>query len=276
VTTTQNVQKAAFDPATAVLGEATWLTTGSRRWANPDPSADGSRITLYSQDRPEGDLYVMGGDGMRLRQLTADSAIDRVPRWAPDGSRIAYFSNRGGPLDVWTIRPDGSDNRQLTFGGGGVPTWSPDGSRIVARGPDGNAIVALSGGGSEGVVEWLAPPPATLGRFTANDWSPDGRYIAGSVDYRDTGIVAYSVDSETYDALTNFGHWPVFLPDSRRVLFVSEGHAFHVVDLRTREVVRIYSTPWDVIGPPRLTADARQMLFTRRVTEGDVWLARLR
>ncbi|HSR40547.1 MAG TPA: hypothetical protein VLL48_00205, partial [Longimicrobiales bacterium] len=141
VTTTQNAQKATFDPRTGEVGEGVWVTRGTRRWANPDPSPDGSRVTLYSQDRPEGDLYVMDADGTGLRQLTSDSAVDRVPRWSPDAGRILYFSTRGGPLDVWTIRPDGSENRQITEGGAGVGAWSPDGSRIAVTHIRGPALV---------------------------------------------------------------------------------------------------------------------------------------
>ncbi len=272
-TATQNVQKMAFDPETEELGEATWLTTGSRRWSNPDPSADGAWVVVYSQDRPEGDLYIVDGDGTRLRQLTSDSAVDRVPRWAPDGSRIAYFSNRGGNLDTWTIRPDGSDNRQVTFGGGSIAAWAPRGSRFAAPSDEGGLIVDADVPWDAQAVERL--PPMEGGRFTVNDWSPDGRLLAGAVDYRDTGIVVYSLESGTYETLTDFGQWPVFLPDSRRILFVSGGHRFFIVDVETDEVREIYSATQHVLGPPRLTEDGREMFFTRRVTEGDVWLLTL-
>jgi eukaryotic-like serine/threonine-protein kinase len=276
VTTTQNVQRASFDPESGAVGETEWLTTGSRRWANPDPTADGARIVMYSQDRPEGDLYVMNGDGSGLRQITADSAVDRVPRWSPDGSVIAYFSSRGGPLDVWTIRPDASDNRQVTFEGGTVSAWSPDGRRIAIAYPEGSMIVeAAPPEGAEAAIAPLPDPDPALGHFTVNAWSPDGRYLAGSTNYRDTGIIVHDLDSGAYQKLTDFGQWPVFLPDSRRILFVTEGHELHVVDLRTGDVRRVYESRWDVIGTPRLTADGRWMLFTRRVTEGDVWLATL-
>jgi Tol biopolymer transport system component len=266
----------SFDPESGAVGETEWLTSGSRRWANPDPTADGSRIVMYSQDRPEGDLYVMNGDGSGLRQITGDSAVDRVPRWSPDGSAIAYFSSRGGPLDVWTIRPDASGNRQITVGGGGVAAWSPDGTRLAVAYPERSMIVqAAPPGEGDPAMEPLADPDPVLGRFAVNAWAPDGRYLAGSEDYRDTGIIVHELDSGTYEKLTDFGHWPVFLPDSRRILFVTDGHEFHIVDMPTGDVQRIYESRWDVIGPPRLTGDGRWMLFTRRVTEGDVWLATL-
>jgi len=275
VTTTQNAQKATFDPATGEVGEAVWLTSGTRRWANPDPTADGEWVALYSQDRPEGDLYVVRGDGTGQRQLTGDSAVDRVPRWSPDGSYIQYFSNRSGPLELWTIRADGSDNRQVSRGGSGVGVWSPDGSRIIASSAEGASIFDPSRPWDEQDVERLPPADSALGMFRPNDWSPDGEHLAGSVDYQDTGIVTYSFSTGEYERFTEFGQWPVFLPDSRRILFVSGGKAFYILDMQTRDVTRVYSTPWDILGPPRLTRDAREIFFSRRVTEGDIWLVTL-
>lgn len=44
------------------------------------------------------------------------------------------------------------------------------------------------------------------------------------------------------------------------------------MDLETEAVREIYSATQHVLGPPRLRDDAREMFFTRRVTEGDIWL----
>ncbi len=85
----------------------------------------------------------------------------------------------------------------------------------------------------------------------------------------------YALDTQTYDRLTEFGEWPVWFPDNRRVLFVSGGREFHVVDMRTRVTKRIFSVLRDTLGPPRLTRDGREAYFSRRVTESDVWIATL-
>jgi WD40-like Beta Propeller Repeat len=88
--------------------------------------------------------------------------------------------------------------------------------------------------------------------------------------------VIYSFQSRTYERLTDFGQWPVWLPDNRRVLFVSGGNAFYVVDRVTKQVRQVFAVQRDVIGPPRLARDGRALYYSRRVTEADIWLVTLR
>lgn len=276
----QNIEWLRFDPVTAqVLGEPLPVTTGSRFWANPDPSPDGVHVVFYSQIAPEGDLYVGRADGSgALRQLTDDAPIDRVPRWSPDGEWIAMFSDRTNELQVWMIRPDGSDLRQITRDMSSVVAWSPDGRRMA---------VTRQRSGAASIIDPRAPlgaeaapdtgPIATAGeRFTPNSWSPDGHWLAGQHGFTTPGIVVYSLANRRFERLTDFGEWPVWLPDSRRILFVSRGREFHVLDTGTKTTSKIWSSVRDTLGPPRLTRDGRAMFFSRRITEADVWVATLR
>lgn len=282
---TQNIEKLPLDPTTGeVLGEPVSVTTGSRFWANPDPSPDGEWAVFYSQGEPEGDLYVGRSDGSgTLRQLTDDEAIDRVPRWSPAGDRIAMFSDRGGDLQVWTIRVDGSELQQVTQATSSVSTWSPDGRQLaVALGgvefTPGTASAAifdpdLLADGRASVELPVVPLPAS--RFVPNSWSPDGMLIAGQNGYTTPGLLVYALDTRTFDQLTEFGEWPVWLPDSRRILFVARGREFHVLDVETGATTQIYASVRDTLGPPRLTRDGREAYFSRRVTSADVWIATL-
>lgn len=268
----QNLQMASFDPETLTVAEPRWLTTGSRQWSSPDPSPDGTQVVFYSRDLPEGDIYVIRADGTGLRQVTGDVAVDRVPRWAPDGKRIAYFSNRDGQLDVWTVGADGSENHRV--GRGGIVCWSPDGSRLA-----GNSVLrpGLSAGGwlldieRPGELRDLPEPDPPLRPFVSNSWSPDGRRLAGMIGYTDEGVVSLDLGSGAYERLTSFGQWPVWLPDSRHLLFVSGGTGFFVVDTVTREVRKVFAAERD-LGPPRLSRDGRHMVYPRRTTEADIWL----
>jgi Tol biopolymer transport system component len=271
----QNLQIATFDPETLVMGEPTWLTTGSRQWSSPDPSPDGAWVAFYSRELPEGDIYVIRADGTGLRQVTLGEPVDRVPRWSPDGDRIAYFSTGGGQIQAWTVRADGSDIRQMTKEEGtGIVVWSPDGATVAANG-------FQSTGGERGLFlldldrpqerrEIPAPEPS-LRPFIANSWSPDGQRLAGMIGYSDQGIITLSIASGKYERLTSFGQWPVWLPDSRHLLFVSDGSGFHAVDSVTREVREVFTVRRDVLGPPRITRDGSLIVYSRRTTEADIW-----
>jgi len=276
---TTNVQRLSFDPITAsVKGEDSWVTTGSRVWSGPDPSPDKQWVTLYSRLVPEGDVYVARSDGTGLRQLTSDAALDRQPRWSPDGNWIAFFSNRSGPYNVWKIHPDGSDLQQMTEIGGGVYiAWSPDGAAMAtSRAPSGP--VTWQAYTFDATRPWKQQTPRMLppfeppnGLFIVNSWSPDGEYLAGTAGLDEKGVVIYSLRTNEYERLTDFGEWPVWLPDSRRLLFVSRGKEFHVIDRQTKQAKKIYSSSRDVLGPAQLSRDGRAMYFTRRVTESDIW-----
>jgi TolB protein len=106
------------------------VTSGSQRWANPEPSPDGAWVVFYSLVQPEGHLYIQRPDSGPPRQLTIDAAKDRLPHWSPDGQWISTMSDRSGRIDLWKIRPDGSDLTQMTGSGGAYHAWSPNGLRI--------------------------------------------------------------------------------------------------------------------------------------------------
>jgi serine/threonine protein kinase len=263
---TQNIERAAVDPDTgSVQGDPAPVTTGSILWSSPDPSPDGEWLAFYSRVQPEGDLYVARTDGTGLRQVTSDEALDRVPRWSPDGEW------------VWKIRPDGSDQTQVTDLDVSLVAWSPDSARIAVADPQNNTVILVDSKrtATEQDPPALPSPDAPLSPFMVPSWSPDGNQLVGQSGFPGTGILTYSFETETYQRLTDFGEWPAWFPDSRRILFVSGGKEFFVVDSRSKKVRKVFSVPRDVIGPPRLSRDGSDVFFTRRVTEADVWLLTL-
>jgi serine/threonine protein kinase len=276
----RNIQRIALDPRTGLpTGDPSWLTTGSRSWSNPDPSPDRQSVAFYSGS-PSEKLYIARNDGIGLRQLTTDPAvIDRVPRWSPDGRWIAFFSNRTGLYQLWKIRPDGSDLQQLTEVHDDVrfPVWAPDGSRIavtvIGKTPEAGQVFVF-----DPDKPWKAQRPDRLPDlqtprtlFLVNSWSPDGRRLAGQAGTVSQGIVIYDLRSGTFRRLTDSGEFPVWLPDSQRLLFVSGG-SFFVVDAASGAVTNVFSVSRDVIGPMQVSRDGREGYFSRRITEADVWL----
>ena len=278
---TRNIQSARLDPVSgSVIGDPVWVTTGSRNWANPDPSPDGQWVAFYAL--AGGGVHVTRADGTGLRQVTGD-ANDRMPRWSPDGNRIAFFSNRGALLQLWSIRPDGSELRQLTDADSNVayPVWSPDGSRMVGSqllSPRQSRVYVFDPAGPWR-PDTLPAPDSSLSPFMANSWSPDGQRLCGTIGFGATsrGILTYEIRTHRYERLTDRGEWPIWLPDNRHILFVSGGKAFYVVDRATRQVRQVFAvTRREVIGPPQRTRDGRRVYFIRRVTEADISLMTVR
>ena len=157
--------------------------------------------------------------------------------------------------------------------------WSPDGERMATCIPsqDSRSVLLFDPSRSwkEQEHQALPVPNDTLAAFCPNSWSPDGERLAGQPNFSDAGIIVYTIRTGAYERLTNFGEWPVWLPDSKHLLFVSGGKEFFVVDVETKEVSTVFSVDRDVIGPPRLSRDGREMYFSRRVTEADIWLLTL-
>jgi Tol biopolymer transport system component len=246
-------------------------------------TADGEWVVAYTRETPEGDLYVMRSDATgRPRQLTAEpDFVDRVPRWSPDKTWIAFFSTRQGPTELWKIRFDGSGRQQMApYGGIGV--WSPEGTRLAVSTREPNK-------GEERITYLLDPtrshktqtpaalprPQEAFRRFIAQDWSPDGARLVGQLGFtasRGDGIVVYTFSTRKYERVAEFGEWPVWLPDSRRVLFVANGKEYWVVDTRTKRTRKIYTAPRGVLGPARLTRDGRMAVFPLRLLEADIYL----
>ena len=279
-----NIQTATFDPAAGtIVREPAWVTTGSRQYSSPDPSPDGRWVAFY--DVEHSDIYVGHPDGTGLRQVTGDTAGDRVPRWSPDGHWIAFFSTRSRKQSqIWEIRSDGSELRQVSYADSGLSydAWSPDGTRMMGSMP-------LGGTGEVVIFDpsrpWASQPrqvlPAAGSEFPTfymNSLSLDGQRLCGSIGPRDAGILTYEFRTRRYERLTSFGEWPVWLPDSRRILFVSGGgKAFYIVDRLTKLWRRIFTAPGhDVLGPPRLSRDGRHVFFSHRVTEADLWMVTLK
>ncbi|MBM3750368.1 MAG: S9 family peptidase [Acidimicrobiia bacterium] len=131
------VPDAAQAPAKKLLDKSTFFDMESV--SNPRISPDGTTV-LFSRgfvdimrDQGASNLWVVGVDGSRLRQLTDGAFNDTAPVWSPDGKRIAFLSNRSGSTQLHVMWVDTRETLQLTRfdrAPGGVE-WSPDSSQIA-------------------------------------------------------------------------------------------------------------------------------------------------
>ena len=107
--------------------------------SNPQISPDGTTV-LFSRgyvdimrDQGASNLWAIGIDGARLRQLTEGTWNDSSPVWSPDGKRIAFLSNRSGSNQLHVMWVDTREMLQLTRFDrppSGIQ-WSPDSTQIA-------------------------------------------------------------------------------------------------------------------------------------------------
>lgn len=280
---TDNLHKVAFDRAEAqVQGAPVWISQNLAPARNPDPSPDGQRL-VYSSWGSQEDLFIVGVDGKGETRLTNDVFRDRVPRWSPDGTRIAFYSNRTGNYEIWMMRADGSGLARVTRSGTRDAIrsiWSPDSRKLAGSYARESAfIVELGKSADQHVVRVLPPLPNPGEYFNVFSWSPDGRWLAGyRVDVTSgayKGIAVFSLQSQQYDILTDYGAVPVWLGDSRRLLFESRGILW-LVDRVTKGVRETLSIPPHRIHElGQLAPLDRWIYFSLLEREADIWLISL-
>ena len=125
-------------------------------------SPDGNQIAFTYK----GDVYVVGSEGGRARQLTTNPAYDSNPIWSPDGESIIISSYREKSKDIYKISADGGTPVRLTSHPGNETPMTvledgsiifsatiqqdaqygdfPGGSQIYQVGPDGGRPVHIT------------------------------------------------------------------------------------------------------------------------------------
>ncbi len=263
------------------MGQPVPVTQGSRLASSPNVSPDGQWLAFYFWGNQE-DIALVRTDGTGLRTLTDDLHRDRAPRWSPDGKRILFYSNRSGKYELWTIQPDGSGLRQLTFESRGnivEPVWSPDGARLVYQilGP-GTYLLDAAKPWRDQRPQELPPLGESSAVFVPSSWSADGERLAGhrrGADVLRGGISIFSFRSRRFERLTEFGVYPVWLHDQRRLLFQSEGKIY-LLDTLTGTTREFLSVPPNEVGLRLdISPDDRTLYFELRANEADVWLMSL-
>jgi eukaryotic-like serine/threonine-protein kinase len=280
-----NLERWPLDPATVqIAGKLQPITQGSRAVRTADVSPDGQWVA-FDTAFPQEDLFVVRADGSGQRQLTNDAAKDRLPKWLPDGSRLLFYSNRSARAEsygAWSIRADGSE-LQIILNGTPDPVFdpipSPLGGRIVATlGSQGAALIDLEPAG-RGRVQRL--PPAADGEvLAATSWSPNGAYLAGTLERKDSaeaiqGVVVYELATGRYQRLTDTGIVPRWLHDNRTILYLEEGKIFFC-DLHSKASRLLLEPPQSsVFKSVSTTPDDRALYAVRSTDEGDILMLTL-
>jgi Tol biopolymer transport system component len=119
-----------------------------------DPAWSPNGKLIAYDYRPSGysirEIWVVGVDGKRARQVTRLREVSTRPAWSPDGRRIAFQSNAaGGHVEIYSTGLDRSGLRRETRSTVDTfdPDWSPNGREIAFS--SNGAIWAIDRSGHE-------------------------------------------------------------------------------------------------------------------------------
>jgi TolB protein len=219
------------EPTTAAGATATVAPQPTSGPAATSPAAAESgaqeMISFHSNRDGNWEVYVMRPDGLDVRRLSDDPAMDAALNWTADGRLGTFTSDRdeSGNVDVFVMRADGS--AAVNVAGGpdreNDSDLSSDGSRIVFESNrfGDYEIWAMDADGAN---------PVNLTNTTGGDgkpfWSPDGTKVAFESS-RDGNVEVYvmNADGSGQTNLTNdpaHDGRPRWSPDGSQIAFDSD------------------------------------------------------
>ncbi|HSK75565.1 MAG TPA: protein kinase [Thermoanaerobaculia bacterium] len=201
-----------------VLGDPEPVTSSSQSLGLLSLSKDGKLV--YATNESRSNLVRLPFDPVRgavsgePQPVTQGAQAVRSAVASPDGQWIV-FDTTSPQEDLFAIRPDGKGLRQLTNDAARdrIPRWSPDGSRILfysdRGGEYGAWTIRPDGSGRQAI------PHGSPGSLYSPLWSPDSRWLAGSLGNGGAALIDLTLPVERRLKLLPLpGRGQVFSPTS--------------------------------------------------------------
>ena len=89
-----------------------------KRIGPPSVSPDGAwaavEVTTFGKEEGTSNVWLLGTDGKKQKQLTSFVGKNSGPKWSPDGQWIAFLRKRGTDeaAQIYLISPEGGEARR--------------------------------------------------------------------------------------------------------------------------------------------------------------------
>ena len=262
---------------------------------SPSLSPDGTYV-VFSWNGPKRDnpdLYIQQiGVTAPPYQLTSDPANDYSPSWSPDGRTIAFLRRGpvGGKSELLRIAPLGGPDRKVAEIQPRLPSfrpaslaWCPDSTCLLvtdtlgADKPDALFRIALETGEKRQLTH-----PQRLGRDADPAISPDGSVLVFRRDATPGSGEFYRLSlNDTNDAdgdpvrltSTLYAGKPVWIPDSREILFPARGGLWRLDTSTGGTPSRLPFVGQDGHTPvvSRVPGGGLRLVYVRSFADSNVW-----
>jgi Tol biopolymer transport system component len=108
-------------------------------------------------------------------------------------------------------------------------------------------------------------------RFAAWDWSPNGKMVIGNLSGPPQVVAVFSLDTNQYEKVTEFGNSAMWLADSTRFVFFFN-NKLYLGDVKTKRVREVFSSAENEIRSADISPDGELLYFSVYSSESDVWL----
>ncbi|NIR53141.1 protein kinase [candidate division KSB1 bacterium] len=286
------------------LGKTNQFTHAPGLEIDPAISPDGKMIAYVAGPLGQTDLYLRQTTGGRVIPLTEGlPGNHRWPQWSPDGTRIAFLRSQGGNTTINVIPALGGVEKgvaeprpsPVAFSPAapgiatGSPAWSPNGEQIAYVRGNEIFVQPLNGNQSRKITEAFLPHSL--------NWSPDGTllaFVSGNPEFV-FGTVTFAniAPSSIYVVSSKGGKpiqvtdnnainvSPVWMPDSRHLLFVSnQDGSLDVYQVRLDHSGEPSGTPVRLTTGLNahtisLSADSRSLAYSLFIYYANIWSIRI-
>ena len=165
--------------------------------------------------------------------------MNRYPAWSADGARVAFQSDREGDLGIFWQSADGTGAAErLTKPEQGFAhtpdSFSPDGHQLSFTASHGSISAVWTLSLRDRKATLFAGSP--LGFTEASMFSPDGRWVAYSVDLAGSTdntvyVQAFPATPAKYQIAQ--GNGPVWSRDGKQIFFTTGPNSSAVVNMST-------------------------------------------